>query len=248
MTTEMEAEAAWLASTELRAMLNFLLGKSRERKFRLFACACCRRVDHLLSDEGSRRALELVEQFHDGLITKKTYDSGERMAFDAYNGLVREVAAAESISGGMNADGVRLLARMFAAQAVVGCYRRNYWDVARGCCGALRGHGTADVEVGESQGVGEGIEGAEQAVQVALLRDIFGNPFRPITLNSSWLTSTVLALVEGIYSEKAFDRMPILADALQDAGCDNEDVLDHCRQREEHVRGCFVVDLLLGKG
>ena len=62
-----------------------------------------------------------------------------------------------------------------------------------------------------------------------------GNPFRPITLNPSWLTSTVLALANGIYEEKAFDRMPILADALQDAGCDNEDILNHCRQPGEHV-------------
>jgi hypothetical protein len=81
-----------------------------------------------------------------------------------------------------------------------------------------------------------------------LIRDIFGNPFRPITLNPSWLTSTVIALVTGIYSEKAFDRMPILADALQDAGCDNEEVLNHCRSEGQHCRGCWCVDLVLGKG
>jgi hypothetical protein len=76
------------------------------------------------------------------------------------------------------------------------------------------------------------------------IREIFGNPFRPITLNPSWLTSTVLALANGIYEEKAFDRMPILADALQDTGCDNEDILNHCRGVEPHVRGCWAVDLL----
>jgi hypothetical protein len=81
-----------------------------------------------------------------------------------------------------------------------------------------------------------------------LMRDIFGNPFRPVTLNPSWLTSTVLALATGIYDEKAFDRMPILADALQDADCDNEDILNHCRQPGEHVRGCWVVDLVLDRG
>ena len=83
--------------------------------------------------------------------------------------------------------------------------------------------------------------------QAVLAREIFGNPFRPVTLNPAWLTSTVLALANGIYSERAFDRMPILADALQDAGCDNEDILTHCRQSGEHTRGCWVVDLLLGK-
>jgi hypothetical protein len=80
------------------------------------------------------------------------------------------------------------------------------------------------------------------------LHDIFGNPFRPVTLDPSWLTSDVVALARGIYDERAFDRMPILADALQDAGCDSEDVLNHCRdEKGTHVRGCWVVDLLLGK-
>jgi hypothetical protein len=84
--------------------------------------------------------------------------------------------------------------------------------------------------------------------QAALLRDIFGNPFRPVTLNPAWLTSDVLALARGIYDDRAFDRMPILADALQDAGCDNDDVLTHCRDAAlAHVRGCWVVDLVLGK-
>jgi hypothetical protein len=81
-----------------------------------------------------------------------------------------------------------------------------------------------------------------------LLHDVFGNPFRPISINPEWLTSTVVALATGIYEEKAFDRMPILADALQDAGCSNEDILNHCRGPGPHTRGCFVIDLILGKG
>ena len=84
--------------------------------------------------------------------------------------------------------------------------------------------------------------------QIAYLRDIFGNPFRPVALNPAWLTSDVLALARGIYDERAFERMPILADALQDAGCDNADILTHCRDAKQvHVRGCWVLDLLLGK-
>jgi hypothetical protein len=80
-----------------------------------------------------------------------------------------------------------------------------------------------------------------------ILRDIFGNPFRPVAVDPSWLTSTVVALAEGIYQERAFDRLPILADALQDAGCDSDDVLSHCRSDGPHVRGCWVVDLLTGR-
>jgi hypothetical protein len=89
----------------------------------------------------------------------------------------------------------------------------------------------------------------ETAAQADLVRDIFGPlPFRDVRIEPAWLTSDVTALARGIYDEKAFDRMPILADALQDAGCDNDDVLTHCRgAKNEHVRGCWVVDLILGR-
>jgi hypothetical protein len=79
------------------------------------------------------------------------------------------------------------------------------------------------------------------------LRDIFGNPFRPVALDPRWLTSTVLDLGNVIYQERAFDRMPILADALMDAGCDSDEIIIHCRDDGPHVRGCWVVDLLLAK-
>ena len=82
---------------------------------------------------------------------------------------------------------------------------------------------------------------------VALVRELFGNPFRPVTVDPSWLTSDVRLLASGIYQDGAFDRMPILADALQDAGCTNDDILNHCRQPGAHVRGCWAIDLLLGK-
>ncbi len=81
----------------------------------------------------------------------------------------------------------------------------------------------------------------------ALLRCIFGNPFRPVTFSPSWRTSTAVALAAQMYDARDFGAMPILADALQDAGCDSADVLDHCRGPGPHVRGCWVVDLVLGK-
>src|SRR5262249_28039734 len=84
-------------------------------------------------------------------------------------------------------------------------------------------------------------------VDPPLLRDIFGNPFRPVSVDPAWLTSTVVSLAEGIYADRAFDRLPILADALQDAGCENADILAHCRRDGPHCRGCWVVDLLTGR-
>lgn len=91
------------------------------------------------------------------------------------------------------------------------------------------------------------VPGMEGVAQVSLIHDIFGNPFRPVALNPSWQTETVLALATGIYADRAFDRMPVLSDALEDAGCDQPDILNHCRGEGLHVRGCWVVDLLLGK-
>jgi hypothetical protein len=86
--------------------------------------------------------------------------------------------------------------------------------------------------------------------QVRLVHDIFGNPFRPAALDRSWLTwndSTVAKMAQAVYDERVFDRLPVLADALEEAGCTNADILNHCRQPGVHVRGCWVLDLLLGK-
>jgi hypothetical protein len=81
-----------------------------------------------------------------------------------------------------------------------------------------------------------------------LVRDIFGNPFRPAAFSPSWRTDTAITLARTMYESRDFSAMPILADALQDAGCDNDDILSHCRDANQvHVRGCWVVDLVLGK-
>lgn len=81
-----------------------------------------------------------------------------------------------------------------------------------------------------------------------VIRDVIGNPFRSRSFNRQWRTADTLGLARGIYGDRAFDRMPLLADALMDAGCDNERIISHCRSGGPHVRGCWVVDLVLGKG
>jgi hypothetical protein len=80
-----------------------------------------------------------------------------------------------------------------------------------------------------------------------LVRDLYGNPFRPNAFDPRWRTSDAVALAQAIYDERAFERLPILADALMDAGCEDEQVIAHCRSEGPHVRGCWVVDLVLGK-
>jgi hypothetical protein len=91
---------------------------------------------------------------------------------------------------------------------------------------------------------------SECGEKVALLRCIFGNPFRPPTIATAWLAwnnATIPRLAQEIYDSRAFERLPIVADALEEAGCTNADILNHCRQPGPHARGCWVVDLILGK-
>jgi hypothetical protein len=87
----------------------------------------------------------------------------------------------------------------------------------------------------------------EELAQSQLIRCIFGNPFRPVAFAPEWRTPTAVALADAIYADRAFDRLPVLADALEEAGCDNLEVLAHCRGPGPHARGCWVVDLILGK-
>jgi hypothetical protein len=86
----------------------------------------------------------------------------------------------------------------------------------------------------------------ERKAQASLVRDVFANPFRPVILQPAWANETVRELARAAY-EGDFDRLPLLADALERAGCDNADLLSHCRESRPHVRGCWVVDLLLGE-
>jgi len=87
----------------------------------------------------------------------------------------------------------------------------------------------------------------ERLEQVHLARDIFGNPFRPLAFDPAWRTSDATGIAAKMYESRNFSAMPILADALEEAGCDSVDILLHCREPGTHVRGCWVVDLVLDK-
>jgi hypothetical protein len=138
-----------------------------------------------------------------------------------------------------------------AAHAAQACVGTSIWHAAvTGADAAAMATGWAR-QLAEGEGVSRAYEQGkrtEELAQALLLRDIVPDPFRPVSLEQRWLTSTVVALAGGIYDEKAFDRLPILADGLQDAGCEDESVLGHCRGDGPHVRGCWVVDQVLGRG
>jgi hypothetical protein len=216
-------EAEWLACTDPKPMLEFLRSNASARKLRLFAVACCSTVWHLLHKR-IRKAVKSGELLADGLTTEEEH----RDVVEAWGRVSSRSPPSEW--------GGEKLATWYLA-----C------SVARAClCGSDE---ALQKLIGESAAAANEAQLLiEFAVQPSgLVRDIFGNPFLPIAVNPRWLTPSVVELASTIYDDRAFERMPALADALEAAGCTNADILNHCRQPGEHARGCWVVDLLLGK-
>jgi hypothetical protein len=205
---------------------------------RLFACACCRQVWHLLPDERSRRAVETAERFADGLADPSEVEAVllEAHAPCRFGGGAPYAAAecAETEDPQWHA----LAAAAYAAKAAAK-KRPNGPPV-----GWLSAYGLPEDLYSRSE---YSARKAIGVVQASLLRCLLGGPGCPVAADPAWRTSAVLSLARGIYEERAFDRLPILADALQDAGCEVVAILDHCRSPSPHARGCWVVDLLRGK-
>jgi hypothetical protein len=220
-------EGDWLDATDPQAMLTFLRdsGRASERKLRLLAVASYRLCygSDLAYSTTAQRAVEVAERFADGLAGREELSRSARAASDAawasLDAVFGHTRASEVEGAAAQVAGESAVA---AAQAVpVAKYEANYAELT--------------------------------AAQATLLRCVFGPlPFREVHLDLAWLAwndCIVKRLAEGIFEERAFDRMPVLADALADAGCDNEDLLRHCREPGlVHCRGCWVVDLILGKG
>jgi hypothetical protein len=219
-----------LGRTSKEKMLAFLHGRPSDRKARLFAVACCRRVWHLLTDERGRRAVEVSERYADGLASREEMEA-------AY------LATDQAPRTPMQHEGPRpprnlLSAAHFAAHPKARVVTHSVAQVAAGLAWAGTGGGCL-VRYAE-----------EQAHQCVILRDIFGSLFRPARVDPAWLAregGTVPRLAAAVYEERAFARMPILADALEEAGCTDADILGHLRGPGPHVRGCWVLDLLLWK-
>jgi hypothetical protein len=226
-------EADWLACPDPQPMLECLRGKASDRKLRLFAVGCCWRIWHLLADDRSKRAVEKAEGYADGLVPHIEFAAAARAA----------LAASEPDGDATSAEDAAAAACENAPTAVVYLAAHAQAGINADLAAQVGSHDTSSYE--RVYQVGYATECMRQS---DLLRDIFGNPFHPLTVDPAWLTPNVTALAGAIYDERAFDRLPILADALEEAGCDNEDVLTHCRGPGPHVRGCWVVDQLTGRG
>lgn len=243
-------EQEWLECADPRLMLEFLRGKGSDRKLRLFACACCRSVWHLTPDERSRAAIDdaerCIDYLPDYLLPSKVFEQAHRAAGEFNLQLAqhgqwpdlqqrRAEAAASAAASVLQQSSVF----QFATPAEIAAGGASH-------CAALAIKYSARLSGIPARPSAK----KERAAQCLGLRDIIGNPFRPAAIDPAWLTwndATCPKIAQAIYDERAFDRLPVLADSLEEAGCTDADILGHCRSGGEHVRGCWVVDLLLGK-
>lgn len=231
-------EAEWLSCEDPTKMLLFIRGRrtmrkwAKQRKQRLFAVACCLRLRPLLNDERSRRCIEVVEGFADGRAT------------------IEELRTAESKSGEIwlknTADDTAFACHQLCAKEVDGL------NVSTTAISAVfeRQQREANKPFDPLDGRRSGACPSEERAQCVLIREIFGNPFRPASINLeclAWNDGLLVSMARQMYDTRDFSNMPILADALEEAGCLDTDILNHCRQPGEHVRGCWVVDVLLNK-
>jgi hypothetical protein len=204
-------------------MQEALRGKASDRKLRLFAVACCRQLGPLLKDPRITNALDVAERYADGAATQADLEAALRGATQAQRAQRRK-------------------ALLYAYAAVMD-------SCGPGGLGAAEKSAWAAAAAADSRATsGERLRRTRPDLYAslsALLRDVIGNPFRPVWVDQSWLTPAVVRLAQSMYDDRAFDRLPILADALEGAGCTNAEVLGHCRQPGTHARGCWVIDGLL---
>jgi hypothetical protein len=244
-------EEQWLNwSTYPGGVAEMFRGKVGARKVRLFAVACCRRIAHLLpDDQRCRRGIEVAERYADRLATREELFRGHADAEAACPGRPGAYRTCGRAAAGEAARAVSTAthptSRTYAA-GVVGCAAgaARYASFPRKAP-ASAAYRPPTREPGFVAGR------AEHAAQCHLLRDIYGNPFRPPPAIArallAWNGGTIPKLARGIYEERAFERLPVLADALEEAGCTSEDILAHCRGPGTHARGCWALDLLRGR-
>jgi hypothetical protein len=203
-------EAEWLVCEKPQKMLRFLARNVSDRKLRLFSCACCRRIWHLLKLPASRRAVEIAEKFADRLVSIREVEDACREA-ETEEGEPAECAAFNVAWPEDEGDPETCAA--YAAEAVL-----------------------------EARDEADRAPQQEPSRQCDLVRHLVGNPFRPYPAPPSW-PSTVVQLAESLYAGE--DCAFALHDALLEAG--HAELAEHFREEKSHPKGCWVVDVILGK-
>jgi hypothetical protein len=236
-------EMEWLSHHDPAPLLHFLRGRPNlDRKLRLFAVACC--MEFAGEFPGAyygayyNEALESAERFADSI------DDDDDNRFKSFWSLVADAESAPSQRERSIAEAVNLSTYFAKPIPFRDRGEMDIFGMAEQVSRLLVDASQSPDRIRNSYA----LRAAERLHQANLIRDLFGNPFRPAALDPRWLISTVSDLSRAIYQERAFERMPILADALMDAGCDSDEMLAHCRGAGPHARGCWLIDLLLAKG
>jgi hypothetical protein len=259
-------EQEWLVCPEdafqICRKLDFLYHKSSERKFHLFRMACCRQIWHLLDKECYRQVIETAELIVDGQAIRDDLEPVIALA----NKEIEMVAGERQIQARASHPTFGI-AEIRAATAAVRAGKADYTfdsfpnTASYACCIVQETASAASWAAAVSACWPSGspsptlewpnlytkAQKSEATLQGVLLLDIFGNPFRPAVADRLHAAPAVSNLAKAIYDERAFDRLSCLADALEDDGCLDAEILGHCRGEGPHVRGCWVIDLILGK-
>jgi hypothetical protein len=262
-------EADWMAMPAgLHLPLEFLdeSGLATDRKLSLLACACCRRAWDWLVDPRSRGVLECVERFADGRVGRAEVEEAAAGAWRVARELDARADAErdeETFHRLRSLADVALLAweaayvvrraesgqpdRRFEAETpaeAVSGYMPDLADYAASLVDFAR---AVARRAGAAEAEADSVQASEEKAQWHLLHDLFGNPFRPAPSDASWRSPGVVALASEIYDRHTFGDLPMLARALQEAGCVQEEFLGHLRSAGMHARGCWALDLVLGK-
>jgi hypothetical protein len=214
-------------------MLNHV-GAAGAHKLRLYACACCRRVWHLLCDRRSCRAVEAAERFACGRAT----------AEDLTAAALAASAATEQLGGSRDPH-------YHASRAALATTEPSGW-IAAWDAGWEARLAARDASREVRRWIGSKPYAVawerERADQAALLRELYASPFRPVHIDPRWMDlndGAVHTLARVIHEQQRYDDLPFLGDALEEAGCTDARLLDHCRQAGPHLRGCWLLDDLL---
>lgn len=249
-------EGEWLEGIAPDPMLAHLGERASPRKKYLLACACVRRIWPLLADQRLRRAIRRAERFADGQATEEEMESARQVVSRMREELeeaerrrpnwtaLATRAAAQAVEAVLDADGPRLLRpRDQREPPDVVSATREARTAARAAESIREEHtGPPPPRVRKVRRLAA-LDAAD------LVRDIFGNPFRPLHVDPAWLlwnNRTVARMAQVIYERRRLRHLPVLADALEEAGCLEVEMLLHCRAPVEHMRGCWVLDALLG--
>lgn len=254
-------EAEWLAAASPEPIYKFLADRVSLRKWRLFACACCRRQWHWVEDTPAAKAVEVAELFADGRATEKRLRAAQKLAQDTARDRYAEYRQTQGVEPYITHMHASACADAASAPPDTRVRSAQFAVSAANFAAQTYAYDTTDT-ASTVNDRWHAVKATEAAMHAGVLREVVGNPFRPVAFDPAWRSADVQLLAEGIYDDRAWDRMPILADALQDAGCTADSLLSHLRDPSllpweraadevgpppvSHARGCWALDLVLG--